>query len=121
MMGEERRRAPRIRAYRPLRLYQPSTVRVVETLTKELSAGGLRCLSHTFLPVSTDVSMEFGFLAGEPLISARGRTVWFRALRESEQFDLGIEFSNISPDDKRRLSAYIDRLSSQPALSTLAI
>ncbi len=112
---DERRSSPRIRAYRPVRLQHISTPRAVETLTKDFSVGGLRCLSSTLFPVSTELTIQLVLSSGREPIRARGRTVWFRTIPQSDQFDLGIAFLEIPAHDKRRLSAYIENLSRNPS------
>ena len=86
---------------------------MIETLTKDLSIGGLRCVSPTLLPVSTELNLELVLSTGDEPLTVRGRTVWFQILPQSEQFDLGISFLDLPPITKRRLSVYIERLSSQ--------
>ena len=114
-MADERRAVPRFRAYLPVRIQKPGTPHVVETLTKDLGVGGVRCLSATLFPIATEVSVELVLSTGEEPFSVRGRAVWFRMIPHSEQFDLGIAFLDVPPQGKRRLSAYIDRLSSHTA------
>ena len=113
-LGEERRSAPRARAYLPVRLQKPSSPQVVETLTKDLAAGGMRCLSPSLVPVSSDVNIELMLSGGEEPLVVRGTAIWFRTLPQSEQFDLGIAFKGLDPRNKRRLSAYLDRLVIKP-------
>lgn len=114
----ERRANPRLRAYHPVRLHRPGVSQVVETLTKDMSAGGIRCLSSTLFPVSTEFQVELVLMNGEELLTARGQTRWFRMIANSDQFDIGISFLDLSPQNKRRLSAYLDLLAkrSAPAL-----
>ena len=110
-MTAERRACARIKAYRPVRLYKSaSSPHLVETLTKDLCADGLRCVSSTVVPVATELQVEVTYAPGEEPFIARGRAVWFRALPDSEQFDVGVSFIDSQPGTKRRLSAYIDRL-----------
>ena len=116
-MGEERRATPRIRAYRPVRLHHAGIPRVVETLTKDLALGGLRCVSPILFPISTEVNVELMLSSGAEPLAMRGRAAWFCTIPHSEQFDLGISFLDLPSADKRRLSVYLDRLSSQSALS----
>ena len=104
-----------MRAYRPVRLYRPTNPQVTETLTKDLSVGGIRCISSTVFPVSTELTIELSLSTGEEVFAARGRTAWFRMLPKSDQMDIGIVFTDVSQENKIRLSAYIDRLSSHPA------
>ena len=111
----DRRDAPRFRAYHPVRLQKPGMPQIVETLTKDLGMGGVRCISPTLFPVSTEVNVDVVLSTGEEPFSVRGRTVWFQMIPHSEQFDIGIAFLELDAHNKRRLSAYIDHLSSHPA------
>ena len=115
-MVQERRTAQRFRAYLPVRLRKQNTPQVVETLTKDLSTGGLRCVSPTLCPVATDVTVELMMSIGEEPLLLRGKTAWFRAIPESEQFEFGVTFSEFSPQSKRRLSAYLERLADRSGL-----
>ena len=118
-MFQERRSATRIRAYRPVRLHQPNTPQVVETLTKDLTASGLRCLSPVLIPVGSDIGVELVLSAGNEPVICRGRSVWFRTIPASEQFEIGIAFSEESETIKRRLSSYLDRLLSRAAFVSI--
>ncbi len=116
-MVEERRQCQRFRAYLPVRFLTPIlSPQPVETLTKDLSSGGLRCISPTSCPVLTELGIDLVLASGDEQLSVRGKTAWFRAIPESEQFEFGIQFSNLSPQNKRRLSAYIERLASRSGL-----
>ena len=106
----ERRGGARIRAYRPVRLHLPRSPRILETLTKDLSVGGVCCITSIPFPVSTQLNLELVLSSGEGPVSARGRTVWFRNIPHSDQFDIGISFSDVPDDDRRRLSVYLNRL-----------
>ena len=119
MIGTERRRAPRVRAYRPVRLCKPSLPPVFETLTKDLSLDGMRCLSPTWFPVSSDLNVELTLSDGEEPLSVTGRAVWFRMIPYSDQFEVGFSFQGVPPQTKRRLSGYLDRLAvkTSPALA----
>ena len=112
-MTEERRRSHRMRAYLPVQLHKAHTPQMIETLTKDVSADGLRCVSSTLCPVSTEVSIELALPSGHEVLELRGRTAWFRMIPHSDQFDIGIAFHDVSPQTKIRLSAYIERLSDQ--------
>lgn len=115
-MESDRRTKPRHRAYRPVRLRQPGGVPFVETLTKDLAEGGLRCLTTVPVPVSTPLAMEIALSSDGPL-EVRGRTAWLRLIPHSEQFELGVIFEDVSPKNQRRLSACLDRLPTPPESS----
>lgn len=111
MASPERRRAPRVRTYRPVRLQFSGTARLLETLTKDLSSGGLRCLSPVSVPVASDLRVELVTFGGEAPLALAGQAVWFRTIPYSDQFELGIAFKELPQDTTSRLSGCLQRLS----------
>jgi c-di-GMP-binding flagellar brake protein YcgR len=109
-MYPEQRAFPRVAIYWPVRVQRPGAPVLIETLTKDLSLGGVRCLSPDVLPVSTVVDIELTVAKGQEPLAVRGRSVWFRTLPKSDQFEVGLIFQGLSPINKRRLSACIERL-----------
>ena len=109
-MVEERRRNQRFRAYLPIRLHQPDAHQAVETLTKDISVEGLRYVSPTLCPVFTALKLELVLSTGKEQFETRAKTVWFRTIPESEQFECGVAFIELSKENQRRLSVYIDHL-----------
>lgn len=107
----ERRTSPRVRTYLPVRMHLRQAPWVIETLTKDVSLHGMRCVSPTSCPVSSELRVELSLAQGQEPLTVSGRTAWFRMIAHSEQFDLGIAFTNIPPETERRLSTYLDRLS----------
>ena len=110
-MVQERRKSPRIRAYLPMRLHRPDLHQAVETLTKDLSLDGVRYVSPMLSPVSTELKLELVLSTGREQLETRVKTAWFRTLPESEQFECGVSFVELSDENKRRLSVYLDHLS----------
>ena len=110
MSNGERRKAPRYRTYHPVRIVKSREPHVVETLTKDVSRGGVRCLTPQLFPVSADLGVEMVLFRGEESFNVKGKAIWFRIIPHSDQFDLGISFLDMPPQDKRRLSVYLERL-----------
>ena len=113
MVTPERRRTPRVHAYRPVRLHKPNTTGVCETLAKDLSVEGLRFLSPTWFPVATDLRVDLLLSDGTEPLSVAGRAVWFRVMPHSDQFEVGLSFKQMPENSKRRLSVYLERLSAK--------
>lgn len=114
--GAERRRSPRVTCVLPLHISAEGTPKIIETLTKDLSAGGLRCLSPTAKPSTSRVALEITLGKGAQPFSLQARVVWFEAVPNSHQFYLGLAFDHLSEINTRRLSRYIEKLSApQPA------
>ena len=115
MIANERRAAARIRAYLPVKIHRQPPPQIVETLTKNISSSGIRCISTNAVlaRVASPLSVELVLEPGHHPIALEGRTVWFQTIPHSEQFECGIEFVNMSPENQRRLSTYCQRLANQ--------
>ena len=114
-MSAEQRHAIRHRAYLPLRFQPDGEIATVETLTKDLSLGGLRCMSPKPVPVALETRLELVLATAQEPLAMRATVRWFRSLPYSDQFELGVAFQSLSPQSARRLSTYFDRISSKPS------
>ena len=118
-MLQERRRTSRVRCYLPIRLYPQGEHRVIETLSKDLGLGGMSCLSPIHRPIATPVAVELMLGQGQPALNLHARVSWFTEVPNSEQFQLGLSFDQMTELQSRQLSLCIDRFTSHlsPALS----
>jgi hypothetical protein len=114
-MLPERRRAIRHRAYRPVRLQVGGEGQAIETLTKDLSTEGLRCVCPRPVPVASPVAVELMLGSGHEPVLLRGQAMWFQSISDSEQFELGLRFTEVSDQTRRRLSMFFDSLQTVPA------
>ena len=112
-MNTERRVASRYRAYRAVRLHQINPPQIVETLTTDLAAGGMRCVSPCYFPADREVQVELLLSDGAEPCVVTGRPVWALPLPGSSHIHLGVVFVDCTSRNKRRLSAYIINLSSR--------
>ncbi len=113
-MAKEQRYQPRVRAYLPVHVQVRDNPRPLQTLTKDLSVEGLRCLSPTPVPVATSLRVQLTLGGGNEPLLLQGRAQWFRSLPYSDQYELGLKFLEVSPATMRRLSTYLDHLARQP-------
>ena len=111
--GSERRRAPRVGCVLPVQLYVNHEPKVIETLTKDLSTAGLRCLSPVAKGAASPVSLEMTLSQGERPLNLQAKIVWFERIPHGNQFYLGLAFENISDHNTRRLSRYLEQISSK--------
>jgi len=112
-MSTDRRRSPRVRVYHPVRVHRLTPTQLVETLTKDLSVGGVRCMSTLPFPIGSELQLELVLFAGEEPLTVEGHTVWFQFVPSGEQYELGIAFDALSQQYKRRLSMYLSNPSLQ--------
>jgi len=112
-MRQERRAVPRLQCYLPIRLFLLGQRRLIQTLTKDLGLGGLRCLSPVVTPASTPLSLELTLGAGHRPVSLRAQVVWIKEVPHSDQFQFGLSFQELSEEDTKLLSTYLTKLSLQ--------
>jgi c-di-GMP-binding flagellar brake protein YcgR len=88
---------------------------VFRTQTENISVGGTCLVLEEALLKHTPVGVEL-FLPDHPIpVNCEGKIAWsFRRSeylkRKSRQFDIGIEFTNITEEDKGRLKRIIEEL-----------
>lgn len=107
-MADERRKTPRVRCVLPVRLYPHGETKVIQTLTKDVSIGGLRCLSPISKPVATPLSVELDVGRGKMILQLRAKTAWFQEVPHGDQFYLGITFDELSERNRLLLSRYLE-------------
>ncbi len=78
----------------------PADKTIINALTKDVSPGGVRLLTDVLLPVNTLLKLEIVLSQRRRVVYAMGIVRWARSMYEEEMFEIGIEFTQISPDDK---------------------
>jgi c-di-GMP-binding flagellar brake protein YcgR len=76
---------------------------IINALTRDISPGGVRVMTNVFLPVDTLLKIEIVLSRRRRLVNAVGMVRWTRSVYGEEMFEIGIEFTQISPDDKMLL------------------
>jgi hypothetical protein len=112
-MPAERRRFHRVPSVLPLRLFIRGGQHPIETLSKNLSLGGIKCLSPASQPVGTPVTIELGLGPSNDCLSLPATVSWFQTIPQSEQFFLGVTFDALSPQVTRLLSTDINHSASR--------
>lgn len=82
----------------------PAEKTILNALTKDISPGGVRLTTNVLLPVNTLLKMEIVLSRRRRLVTVMGTVRWWaRSIYADELFEIGIEFTQISPDDKMLL------------------
>jgi c-di-GMP-binding flagellar brake protein YcgR len=76
---------------------------IINALTRDVSPGGARLLTNMLLPVGTLLKLEIVLSRRRRAVHATGTVRWARSVYEEELYEIGIEFTQISPDDKMLL------------------
>lgn len=111
--GQERRRDSRIKEEDKVVIelltngQPPADKTIIYALTKDISPGGVRLTTNMPLPVNTLLKMEIVLSQRRRAVHVMGIVRWWaRSIYEEELFEIGIEFTQISPDDKMLLLEY---------------
>jgi hypothetical protein len=73
---------------------------ITNALTKDISPGGVRVVTSTLLPVDTLLMMEIVLSGLHRVLRAMGVVRWTRSVYGEGMFESGIEFTQISPEEK---------------------
>lgn len=81
----------------------PEDKSIVNALTKDISPGGVRIMTDVHLPAGTLLKLEIVLSQRRRRLRAAGIVRWARSVYGEDLFEMGIEFSQISPEDKMLL------------------
>ncbi|HUU36820.1 MAG TPA: PilZ domain-containing protein [Candidatus Desulfaltia sp.] len=81
----------------------PEDKSIINALSKDISPGGVRIMTNTLLPVNTLLKIEIVLSNRRRRLHTMGVVRWARSVYEEELYEMGIQFSRISPEDKMLL------------------
>lgn len=64
-------------------------------LAYDLSEGGIRCWVDEFIPLNTEITVDF-YLDPTLPVAVTGRVVWVQKVPHSESYQIGLEFKDTS-------------------------
>jgi hypothetical protein len=85
----------------------PNGKTYLQTLTQDLSTGGLRLLSDVRLPVLSRVSLRLVLSRTRKILNLEGQVRWVHPVYEQELFEIGIEFIDVPPPKTMLLLKHI--------------
>jgi c-di-GMP-binding flagellar brake protein YcgR len=68
------------------------------SLTQDISAGGVRIITDSPLPVDSNVRFEIALSKTRQLIHGTGKVRWLNRLFEDRVFEAGLEFTELGPE-----------------------
>ncbi|MFH0877314.1 MAG: PilZ domain-containing protein [Candidatus Omnitrophota bacterium] len=108
MANQEKRRSKRLKVNLPI-VYEHlgDHRRFGETTSKDISMSGLRMNMNQFYPARTSFLIKLRFPEVNKVIEAIGNIVWSHRISYSDQYQAGLEFSEINPVFRNWLQEYI--------------
>ncbi len=104
--GMNQRRFPRVQSRCVVTVRQRGATSAISTVTENIGVGGVCVLLDQGIDIFSLVELELTLEEGKPPIRSQGTVVWVvrqRELKKKQNFDTGIEFTTLSPEDKARL------------------
>ena len=103
----EKRNYPRIKSNIPLHYNIRGKPEANNTLTNNISLGGISFSNEQFIPPKTPLMLEIHLYSR--IVTAIGDVCWSNPYPHSDRYQLGIQFSELLPQEKNILSEYINR------------
>ena len=114
-LNEERRKFARLNINVEINYtiitHPPHKQFIVPTKLRNLGAGGICLISREELRAGELLKLEIRPPENLPIIHAVGRVVWVKpfslAEEKGKRFDMGVEFIDISQEDRQRINKYV--------------
>ncbi|MEI8349664.1 MAG: PilZ domain-containing protein [Candidatus Omnitrophota bacterium] len=105
---EERRRYPRVNISFPVECKSLPQGNYFYTVSKDLSSGGIKIISDTFLP--KDYLMKVYVNLVDTVINLKAKVAWCNKLRASEKYNAGLEFVEASNESQQSISQFLAKV-----------
>ena len=106
LASEEKRQFPRIKFKVPVRYQIRGKSDYDNSLTDNISLGGLSFTNDRFISPSTNLTLELRILA--QLFTPLAKVSWISPLAHSNRYRLGVEFLDVPLQKKEYLSDFIN-------------
>ncbi len=110
--GIDQRRFPRAKYKCTVILRKQGEPSSISSVTENVGLGGVCVFLERSVDIFSPVEIELNLDDGKPPVKSGGTVVWVvrrGEVRRGASFDTGIEFSQLTPEDKARLEAIIEK------------
>ena len=88
---------------------------IFSEFTRDINEGGLFIETEKPRPTGTEVAMRFNLPGNHEPLQTIGRVVWVRSASDQVSAGMGIEFDELSSDDRDRINSMIRSLRNGPS------
>lgn len=111
--GAERRRFNRTDLL--VRIEYSTIDEMFSEFTRDINEGGLFIETEKPRPTGTEVAMRFNLPGSKEPLQTTGRVAWVRSAADDEPAGMGIEFDELSDEDRVRINTMIRSLRNGPS------
>lgn len=104
--SEEKRRFPRLGLHTPIRYQVRGQPQFDNTISNDISLGGLSFIGNSFIPPQTPVMLEVNILS--KILRAVGKISWAQSIPHSYRNRIGVEFLEMPNEEKQYLDEYLN-------------
>jgi len=117
-LSQERRRFVRVEHSMPVQYkkLKMATEPSVGALSRDICQGGVRFIINEFLSLASRLVLEISIPNTPRPIKAISKVAWIRKIPLGDQYEVGNQFLDMTKEDKKLITTYIDSLAS-PSLS----
>jgi hypothetical protein len=107
--GHEKRKCQRVDVRFPIKFrdIRASSAACLGAQGKDISLGGLRFQTESFVPRNANLALEFFLPESEKTIRAVSKVTWLKVLPSGYRFEVGSEFTEIVPSEMKLLRSRI--------------
>ncbi|MBW2294553.1 MAG: TIGR02266 family protein [Deltaproteobacteria bacterium] len=88
---------------------------IFSEFTRDINEGGLFIETEKPRPTGTEVAMRFNLPGNQEPLQTIGRVVWVRSASDQVPAGMGIEFDELSSEDRDRINSMIRSLRNGPS------
>jgi uncharacterized protein (TIGR02266 family) len=111
--GSDRRRSDRTDLL--VRVEYSTIDEIFSEFTRDINEGGLFIETEKLRPTGTEVALRFNLPGNEEPMQTLGRVVWVRSATDQDPAGMGIEFDELSDEDRERINGMIRSLRIGPS------
>lgn len=108
---KEKRNFTRVGLRAPIRYQIMGQPQFDNTISKDISLGGISFTSNSFIPLETPVMLEVNILS--KVLKAIGKIAWAQPIPHSYRNIMGLEFVEMPREEKEYLGDYLNMQLSQ--------
>ena len=114
--GAERRRFHRTDLL--VRIEYSTVDEIFSEFTRDINEGGLFIETEKPRPTGTEVAMRFNLPGSAEPVQTIGRVMWVRSASDDTPSGMGIEFDDLTSEERKRINSMIRSLRNGPSASS---